>query len=92
MDCRGVRDRVGSAKDVLSDKIRRFGTQSGLGQECVSPPMPFELELSVGYEDVVRNSQSTNDVEVVLDHRPLARWSGEAPEPRPGEPSLSLRF
>ncbi|RSH91029.1 hypothetical protein EHS25_010205 [Saitozyma podzolica] len=39
------------------------------------------------YEQVVKNSKKSPDepdAEVVLDHRSLARFSGEAPEPRPG--------
>ncbi|OCF37254.1 thiosulfate/3-mercaptopyruvate sulfurtransferase [Kwoniella heveanensis BCC8398] len=39
------------------------------------------------YEQIVENSEknpSDTSFEVVLDHRPLARFTGEAPEPRPG--------
>ncbi|WVR06421.1 hypothetical protein IAU60_003452 [Kwoniella sp. DSM 27419] len=42
------------------------------------------------YEQVVENSQKTDSdesFELVLDHRPAARFTGEAPEPRPGLPS-----
>ncbi|RXK37700.1 thiosulfate/3-mercaptopyruvate sulfurtransferase [Tremella mesenterica] len=37
------------------------------------------------YEEMVRNSEKSDDeIEIVLDHRSLARYTGEAPEPRPG--------
>lgn len=64
-----------------------YETESGAPKQP-SPTKYAATAPKVGwvksYEDIVRNSQATNDVEVVLDHRPLARWSGEAPEPRPG--------
>lgn len=44
-------------------------------------------DLVRSYEQIVKNSElgpGGQGYEVVLDHRPRARWEGTAPEPRPG--------
>lgn len=44
-------------------------------------------DLVRSYEQIVKNSEKdpkSPAAEVVLDHRPYARWEGSAPEPRPG--------
>nr|XP_018262265.1 thiosulfate/3-mercaptopyruvate sulfurtransferase [Kwoniella dejecticola CBS 10117]OBR84423.1 thiosulfate/3-mercaptopyruvate sulfurtransferase [Kwoniella dejecticola CBS 10117] len=50
-------------------------------------PESWKKDWVRSYEQIVSNSElSTADPvsEVVLDHRPLPRFTGEAPEPRPG--------
>lgn len=49
---------------------------------------PLDSAKLRSYEEMVKNSQQQKgEGETVLDHRPLARFTGEAPEPRPGMPS-----
>lgn len=48
------------------------------------PEPTFEESSLKQYKDMVSNSEAQTDQSIVLDARPRERWSGSAPEPRPG--------
>lgn len=56
---------------------------------CVTPHPVLRntIDIKEAYDQIVSNSSkplSDPASEIVLDHRPVARWDGSAPEPRPG--------